>query len=60
MSSKQELAEDSISTTLKIARETREKSAEEKLEELEEGRIKFVKNIRGTSIERKYKIIINK
>lgn len=45
--------DDSISMTLPISRETREKSAEDKLEELDT-KLKFVKMIRGTSVERKY------
>lgn len=43
--------EDSISMTLPISRETREKSAEDKLEELD-SKMKFVKMIRGTNVER--------
>lgn len=43
--------EDSISMTLPISRETREKSAEDKLEELDT-KMKFVKMIRGTNLER--------
>lgn len=45
--------EESISMTLPISRETREKSAEDKLEELE-SKMKFVKMIRGTNVEREY------
>lgn len=43
--------DDSISMTLPISRETREKSAEDKLEELD-SKMKFVKMIRGTNVER--------
>lgn len=45
--------EESISMTLPISRETREKSAEDKLDELE-SKMKFVKMIRGTNVEREY------
>lgn len=44
--------EESISMILPITRETREKSAEDKLEELDT-KLKFVKMIRGASVERK-------
>lgn len=49
--------EESISMTLPISRETREKSAEDKLEELDT-KLRFVQMIRGTSVEREYIVLI--
>lgn len=44
---------ENFSKSLHISRETREKSAEDKLEELDT-KLKFVKMIRGTNVECKY------
>lgn len=39
--------------SISVSRETREKSAEDKLEELE-SKMKFVKMIRGANVQREY------
>lgn len=55
--SEEKIVEKVTSTSLSTAgidRSVRAKSAEDKLEEMDDGRPKFIKTIRGTSIEREY------